>query len=124
MTKIEFLPTKISAHTVNTILSRQVMRKLRDYKLTQSQSILRTNIIRIVWQIVGRIHVHIQFNRDIQEEFNPSTLWIQISLLCTSCLLNISYDFSSANLLSNQTISPWFTYTVRRNYLHVFRAGV
>ena len=48
---------RISPYNINTISSRQVMRKknqLEDYKLIQYQ-ILQTNITRTVWQTVRRI---------------------------------------------------------------------
>ena len=50
---------EISSHSVNAISSRQMRRikkktQLGDYKLIQYQ-ILQTNIIRIVWQIVGEL---------------------------------------------------------------------
>ena len=50
---------RISPYNINTISSRQVMRKkekyqLGDYQLIQYQ-ILQTNIIRIGWQTVRRI---------------------------------------------------------------------
>ena len=50
---------KISPRSVNAISSRQMRRikkktQLGDYKLIQYQ-ILQTNIIRIVWQIVGEL---------------------------------------------------------------------
>ena len=48
---------RISPYNINTISSRQVMRKknqLEDYKLIQYQ-ILQTNITRTVWQTVWRI---------------------------------------------------------------------
>ena len=48
---------RISPYNINTISSRQVMRKknqLEDYKLIQYQ-ILQTNITRTAWQTVRRI---------------------------------------------------------------------
>ena len=50
---------RISPYNINTISSRQVMRKkekyqLGDYFLIQYQ-ILQTNIVRIIYQTVGRI---------------------------------------------------------------------
>ena len=58
LTLISHDQDRISPHNINTISSRQVMRKkkyqLGDYFLIQYQ-ILQTNIARIIHQTVGRI---------------------------------------------------------------------
>ena len=64
---------RISPYNINTMLSRQVMRikknitKWRNCYLIQSQ-ILQTNIIRIVWQTVGRISNEILGAKGLKRE--------------------------------------------------------
>ena len=70
---------RISPYNINTISSRQVMRKknqLEDYKLIQYQ-ILQTNITRTVWQTVRRITHEILGVKELTEVFN---IWSHLLL--------------------------------------------